>query len=116
MLNLDRRLIKNFDWVTLSVIILISLIGVMTIYSATRPLSAEEHSAFYMKQVTWLILGLITLFLIVSFDYIWISRFALILYITGIILLGNTSRPSATNSIICISHASPSNIFIIVLL
>jgi len=87
MLNVDRRLIKNFDWLTLSVIILISLIGIMTIYSATRPLSAEEHSAFYMKQVTWLILGLITLFLIVSFDYIWISRFALILYITGIILL-----------------------------
>jgi rod shape determining protein RodA len=87
MLNVDRRLINNFDWITLALTILISLIGILTIYSATRPLAAEEHPVFYMKQITWLILGLITLFLIVSIDYIWIIRFSLPLYIMGIVLL-----------------------------
>jgi rod shape determining protein RodA len=87
MLRIDRRVIQNFDWLTLGVTLLICLIGIMTIYSATRPLGPEEHSLFYVKQATWLILGLIVLFFIVSFDYIWIGRFSLILYLTGILLL-----------------------------
>jgi rod shape determining protein RodA len=87
MLKIDRRLIHNFDWITLSITILISLIGIMSIYSATRPLVAEEHSMFYLKQTTWLVLGLIAVFLIVSIDYIWLSRFSMIFYITGIVLL-----------------------------
>jgi rod shape determining protein RodA len=87
MLRIDRRLLHNFDWIMLSVSILISLIGILTIYSATRPLAAEEHSVFYIKQVTWLILGLAALFLIVGFDYIWLSRFSTPLYVTGIVLL-----------------------------
>jgi rod shape determining protein RodA len=87
MLRIDRRFIKNFDWVTLSIAIIIALIGIMTIYSATRPLETEEHAGFYIKQASWLILGIIALFLIVSFDYVWLSRLSLHLYITGIVLL-----------------------------
>ena len=87
MLNIDRRFIKNFDWITLLIVILIILIGIMTIYSATRPLVAGEHPRFYIKQTTWLILGIIALFLVTSFDYVWLSRFSLTIYIIGIILL-----------------------------
>jgi len=87
MLRIDRRLIKNFDWVMLSVTVLITLIGIMTIYSATRPLSTEGHPVFYLKQTSWLIIGIIALFFIVSFDYMWLSRFSLPLYIIGIVLL-----------------------------
>jgi rod shape determining protein RodA len=87
MLNIDRRFIKNFDWVTLSVVILIALIGIITIYSATRPLALQEHSGFYIKQTSWLILGIVALFLIVSFNYFWLSRFSLQLYVFGIAIL-----------------------------
>lgn len=87
MFSIDRRLIKNFDWVTLSIALLISLIGIMTIYSTTRPLGLEEQSLFYIKQLTWLIIGVFALFFIVSIDYMWISRFSLVLYIFGILLL-----------------------------
>lgn len=88
MFRIDRRLINNFDWITLAVTILISLIGIMTIYSATRSPVGEEHAVlFHVKQTSWLVLGIVTLFLIVSFDYIWLSRFSLSFYITGIILL-----------------------------
>jgi len=87
MLLIDRRVIKNFDWIMFSVSILISLIGIMTIYSATRPLGAEDHPGFYMKQLYWLVLGIIALLLVVSFDYIWLRRYALPLYITGVIFL-----------------------------
>lgn len=87
MFHIDRRIIQNFDWITFSVTILITLIGIMTIYSATRPVLTEEHSSFYLKQATWLILGIVALFLTVSFDYVWLSRFSMPFYIAGIVLL-----------------------------
>jgi len=36
MFRIDRRLIQNFDWLTLAIVILISIIGILTIFSATR--------------------------------------------------------------------------------
>jgi rod shape determining protein RodA len=87
MLRIDRRLFQNFDWITLAVTILICLIGIMTIYSVTRPLSAEDHPVYYLKQIVWLILGLVALFVVVWIDYIWIDRSSRILYIAGLILL-----------------------------
>ena len=87
MLKIDRRLIRNFDWATFSLIILLSIIGIMTIYSATRPLLPNEQPTFHIKQIYWLLIGMSALFLIVSFDYIWLSRFAYPVYAIGIVLL-----------------------------
>ena len=87
MLRIDRRLIKNFDWIIFSVVIAIVLTGIMTIYSATRPLVEGETSHFYLKQSLWLIIGVVALFMMVSFDYVWLSRFSLLLFVVGITLL-----------------------------
>ncbi|MBI5206002.1 MAG: rod shape-determining protein RodA [Nitrospirae bacterium] len=87
MLKIDRRLIRNFDWATFSLVILLSIIGIMTIYSATRPLLPNEQPVFHIKQIYWLLIGMSALFLVVSFDYIWLSRFASPLYAAGIVLL-----------------------------
>ena len=89
MLRIDRRLIQNFDWLTLSIVILISTIGILTIFSATRQPSAGEsvQATFYIKQMVWLVISLLALILFISFDYIWLGRIALPLYVTGLILL-----------------------------
>ena len=89
MFKIDRRLIQNFDWLTLSIVILISVIGIMTIFSATRQPSPGEpaQTTFYIKQIAWLLISLLALILFVSFDYIWLARIALPLYVTGLILL-----------------------------
>lgn len=88
MLKIDRRLIKNFDWITLLIIITLSIIGIMTIYSATRPpLGTGEHPAFYLKQMLWLIISIGALFVIVFFDYIWLYRLSYPLYGLGLLLL-----------------------------
>jgi rod shape determining protein RodA len=87
-MKIDRRLIKNFDWVTLSIIMVLSFIGIMTIYSATRsPLPGGEMPTFYIKQFYWLLVCTLALIAIVSFDYIWLSRFSSLLYGMGIFLL-----------------------------
>ncbi|MEW6109997.1 MAG: rod shape-determining protein RodA [Nitrospirota bacterium] len=87
MFRIDRRLIHNFDWVTFSTVIAISIIGVMTIFSATRQPDDAIQSSFYIKQMIWILIGILGLVAIVSFDYIWLSRIAAPLYVIGLILL-----------------------------
>lgn len=84
---IDRRLIQNFDWAIFMVVLALSIIGIMTIYSATRPLPYTEQQSFYLKQLYWLFLSILCLVLIVSIDYRWFSRFAYIFFAIGIILL-----------------------------
>ena len=88
MIHLDRRLLKNFDWITFLVIILLTLVGIMTIYSATRPaIGMGEQPDFYSKQLIWLGVSIVALFIMTSFDYIWLFRLSYPLYSVGIILL-----------------------------
>lgn len=89
MFRIDRRLLHNFDWLTLLIVILISIIGILTIFSATRQPGAEEaaQASFYIKQMVWLSISIMALILFISFDYAWLGRIALPVYITGLILL-----------------------------
>jgi rod shape determining protein RodA len=81
MIHLDRRLLKNFDWITFLVIILLTLVGIMTIYSATRPaIGMGEQPDFYSKQLIWLGVSIVALFIMTSFDYIWFFRLSYPLY------------------------------------
>lgn len=89
MFRIDRRLIQNFDWLTLLIVILISIIGILTIFSATRQPSAGDaaQASFYIKQMVWLAISILTLILFISFDYIWLARIAVPVYIMGLLLL-----------------------------
>jgi rod shape determining protein RodA len=88
MLRINRRVWINFDWVTLLIVVLISVIGVLTIFSTTRQPYGTTQAPFYLKQLLWLCIGLVSLLLIVSFDYIWLSRLSIPLYVAGLALLG----------------------------
>ncbi|MBI4842822.1 MAG: rod shape-determining protein RodA [Nitrospirae bacterium] len=84
---IDRRLINNFDWGLLSAALLLSAIGVLTIFSATRPVLDAEQQSFYMRQLYWIGLSLIFYFAVISFDYRWLLRYAYFIYFFGIFLL-----------------------------
>jgi len=88
MLKIDRRLISYFDWITFAVVLFICILGILTIYSATRPpLDEGEQPPFYVKQLIWLSIAIITLIIFVTFDYIKLKDFWLIFYVIGILLL-----------------------------
>lgn len=87
MFRIDRRLIQNFDWMTFSIVITLSFIGILTIYSATRHPADTVYSPFFLKQMLWLLIGLAALVVVMSIDYIWLSRLSVPLYIFGIFLL-----------------------------
>ncbi len=91
MIKIDRRLIKNFDWITFLCVVVLTAIGIVTIYSATRPImidgEAVAHPDYYLKQIVWLLIGLTAMFAIISIDYIWLFRFSYFLYAIGLLLL-----------------------------
>ncbi len=88
MIKIDRRLIKHFDYLTFSIVMLLSLIGIMTIYSATRPpVETLNHPDFYLKQILWLVISLSALVIVTLFDYQWFYRLSRYLYIVGLIML-----------------------------
>ncbi len=88
MIKIDRRLIKHFDYLTFSIVMLLSLIGIMTIYSATRPpVETLNHPDFYLKQILWLVISLSALVMVTLFDYQWFYRLSRYLYIVGLIML-----------------------------
>lgn len=84
---IDRRLVENFDWWILIVAVVLSLIGVVTIYSATRPVLETAQQPFYVKQFYWIGLSLISFFIFVSIDYRWFIKFAYVIFGFGIVLL-----------------------------
>ena len=84
---IDRRLIKNFDWSILLVLLLLSLIGVLTINSATRPVLDAEQQSFYLRQLFWIGLSLVSFIIVVSIDYKWLIRYAYLFFFVGVILL-----------------------------
>lgn len=84
----DRRTFKNFDWLTLALVLAISLVGTLTIYSGTRPeMEGAAHSYFFLKQLIWIGIGMAVLVLVCLIEYQWFARFAMVFYIVGLALL-----------------------------
>ena len=75
----DRRLLKNFDWGLLAIILLLCLIGILTIYSIAQP--------YHLKQFVSLGLGLIACAILFSIDYHRWAKWAPLLYLGSLLLL-----------------------------
>jgi rod shape determining protein RodA len=81
-----RRFIsfRDFDWVLLSFVLLISGIGIFEIYSATRQ---TKFIGFETKQIYWIIGGLVLMFLMSMVSYQAILENVHWLYIASIVSL-----------------------------
>lgn len=64
-----------------------SVVGILTIYSTTRPLGTEENPNYYLKQIMWLGIAICALIICASIDYSWFSRLSLPLYLSGVAML-----------------------------
>lgn len=83
--QIDRRLISHFDWTLFLLVLIVVGIGITTIYSANYNLATGHAGALPMRQLTWLGLGLVAMFVAISFDYHYIDRLAYPFY--GLMLL-----------------------------
>ncbi len=83
----DRRLLQNFDWVLLLLLIFISLISLLNLYSATFPIRDSGGALIFTKQIYWFLFGFILLLVMTTFDYHVLERLAYPIYLLSIFLL-----------------------------
>jgi rod shape determining protein RodA len=100
MIKPDRRLILNFDWTLFILVLLLSGIGLLNIYSAGFSLTDFRQVPFYVKQIQWILIGVAGMAVAFFIDYRFLCRHAYIFYGISVILLlvvfmaGYTTRGS----------------------
>ena len=83
----DRRLLQNFDWILLLLLILIAGISVANLYSATAAIRNTGGSQIFFKQIYWYLIGFTVLLLMTTFDYHLLERLAFPAYLLTLGLL-----------------------------
>lgn len=93
---IDRRLLTNIDWMLVSLVVIVSLLGILNIYSATTPYSIVGEP-YYVKQFYWLCFGMFIALAICTIDYHLLEDFSYWLYgflvflLLAVLLFGRTS-------------------------
>lgn len=85
---INRRLLKNFDFFLLFLIIVLSVYGLVVIFSATRVMDVPDPYYFVKRQAVWLGAGIIGVFLISLVDYVVFHSWARYIYAANLVLLG----------------------------
>jgi rod shape determining protein RodA len=75
---------RDYDWWLLAILATICALGVIEIYSATH---GSALDGMYMKQVRWIAVGAILMFVLSRVDYHLILDQVLILYLVGVVAL-----------------------------
>lgn len=80
---MDRRLFAHMNWGLVGFTLLLFLIGISNLYSASG-IRMEEgivQSSYYQRQMIWGLFGLFCMFACMSFDYRRLQNFALPFYL-----------------------------------
>ncbi len=80
----DRRLLQNFDWILLLLLILIATISLVNLYSATYAIRDAGGYQIFIKQIYWFLLGFAIFFAMTIFDYHIIERIAYPVYFLSV--------------------------------
>jgi rod shape determining protein RodA len=89
-MQFDRRLITHFEWLLPLLALLVSGIGVATVYSATH----EGPTSLAVRQLTWLAGGVVAMVAVLAFDYRRLDRSAFVTYLLyGVVLVAVFAVP-----------------------
>jgi rod shape determining protein RodA len=81
-------MLRHCDFVLVASAVLLSLIGAVMVYSATRvaQLDAGGDPKYFLKrQLLWLVMGLVVMVVVALVDYHWLEQWAYLLY--GLVVL-----------------------------
>ncbi len=62
---LDKRLVRDTDWILVAILLLVSVLGIVVIYSASHVLPGR----FALRQAVWILISLGGMFLLAAVDY-----------------------------------------------
>ena len=84
---LDRRLLKNFEWPLLLIIVLIAIISISNLYSAIHHSIGITGKDILTRHIYWYIIGFCGMLIMTIFDYRILERIAIPIYCFSIFLL-----------------------------
>ncbi len=76
---IDRRLLIHFDWPLVGLVLVIAAVGILNLYSNAASMETVGTPA-YLKQLSWLIIGLAVMVVIAFVEYRYYSDFAYFAY------------------------------------
>ncbi|HSB03987.1 MAG TPA: rod shape-determining protein RodA [Thermodesulfobacteriota bacterium] len=82
---IDRRLLIHFDWTLLGIVLLIASIGILNLYSISS--NGESLTPFYVKQLSWLLIGFVIMMAVAFIECRYYSDFAFPIHGTAFFLL-----------------------------
>ncbi len=85
-LKFDRRIFQHFDWTLLGLVLAICGIGVVNIYSSGVS-QVDSVAPLYLKQLQWILVGLVFMVIMFLIDYRVINEFAYVIYGATLVLL-----------------------------
>ncbi len=83
----DRRLIENWDWILLLLLLLLGALSVLNLYSATYQIRDLGGSQVVVKQIYWYMIGFVAFLLMTTFDYAVLEQVAYPFYFISVVLL-----------------------------
>jgi len=83
----DRRLLTSFDWGFAATILGMAALGILTIYSGNTLATSAFRQTLYLRQVTWVCVGVGVLFLACTVSYRNLARFAYVIFGLSLCLL-----------------------------
>ena len=86
MFRIDRKLLKNFDWGLAGLVLLILILGLINLYSAT---SGKEGgaNAYFSHQLLWEGIGLVGMIIAICINDEFYRENAVIFYVISLVLL-----------------------------
>jgi rod shape determining protein RodA len=87
MIRLNRLVLSGMDWILIGAVFVLTVVGVLTIFSATRPLPGSERPDFFLRQIYWGLLGAIVLAGASGLDYAVLQRRSRWLFGISVLLL-----------------------------
>jgi rod shape determining protein RodA len=100
----SRRSVPPFDFVLIAATLLVSVVGVVMVYTATRGLllaQGDDPKTFLKKQGLFVVLGVITMIVLALFDYRRLEPLAMVLYwliilsLVGVFVVGSSAQGAA---------------------
>ncbi len=85
MFKIDRKLLKNFDWGLAALAVVILVVGLINLYSATYTHGKPSH--YFFHQLVWILAGLVGMCVAICITDTFYYENAIILYIVTVILL-----------------------------
>lgn len=115
---INRELFRHIDWILIALLLVISLVGVLFIYSSSHYLPGN----FHVRQIIWIVISLGVMFLFLFIDYHNLADYSHIAYwlmtavLVGILIFGRLTAGTKSWIHFSFFQVQPSELMKIVLI